>query len=194
MKQSWILILAFFLLASCKQDFSPKPKGYNRIEIGTSEFIMLPDSFPYSFEYPQNAKILKDSSWMAERYWLDIYYPKLDANIKVTYKPVNHDRSKLEEHLMDAYKLTAKHNIKAYAIDETVIELDNGMMATLMELSGEVPSQFQFHLTDSTENFLRAALYFKTATANDSLQPVIDHIKQDMMHMLNTLEWKKPNS
>lgn len=188
------VILAILIgMVSCKQDFVPKPKGYNRIELVKTKFIPLPDSLPYTFEYASNAEILKDSSWIAERYWLDIYYPRLDANIQVTYKPIHNDRKRLEEHLMDAYKLTSKHNVKAYAIDESVIELKNGMLATLMELSGEVPSQFQFHVTDSTENFLRCALYFKTATANDSLQPVIDHVKQDMVHMLNTLEWKNPS-
>ena len=38
---------------------------------------------------------------------------------------------------------------------------------------------------------LRCALYFRTATKNDSLRPVIEHVKRDMIHMLNTLNWKK---
>jgi hypothetical protein len=37
---------------------------------------------------------------------------------------------------------------------------------------------------------LRGALYFRTATANDSLAPVIEYIKADMIHLLNTLEWE----
>ena len=182
----WIMVL----LAGCRQDFVPKPKGYNRIELQASQYVALPDTLPYLFEYASTAKILRDSSWISERYWIDLYYPQLGANIQVTYKPIGNNRQKLEEHLKDAYKLTSKHNVKAYAIDETVVELGNGMQATLMELSGEVPSQFQFHVTDSVQNFLRCALYFRTSTQNDSLSPVIDHIKQDMVHMLNTLEWK----
>jgi gliding motility-associated lipoprotein GldD len=54
-----------------------------------------------------------------------------------------------------------------------------------------VPSQFQFYVTDSTTHFLRAALYFRTALKNDSLAPVINYMKEDMLHMLETLEWKK---
>jgi len=56
-------------------------------------------------------------------------------------------------------------------------------------LSGEVPSQFQFHITDSTQHFLRGALYFRTATKNDSLAPVIEYVKKDIVHLLNTLTW-----
>jgi gliding motility-associated lipoprotein GldD len=71
-----------------------------------------------------------------------------------------------------------------------VIKTSNGKTATIFQLEGEVPSQFQFHITDSTEHFLRGALYFRTATKNDSLSPVINYMKEDIMHMLNTLEWK----
>lgn len=167
----------------------PKPKGYNRIDLPIQQYVTLPDTLPYSFEYSAYSKILRDSSWISERYWIDLYYPKLDANVQITYKEINNDRATLEEYLKDSYQLTAKHNVKAYAIDESVVALDNGMKATLMELSGEVPSQFQFHVTDSTDNFLRGALYFKTSIKNDSLRPIIDYVKQDMVHMLNTLKW-----
>jgi hypothetical protein len=30
--------------------------------------------------------------------------------------------------------------------------------------------------------------------ANDSLAPAIDYMKKDIMHMINTLVWKKPGS
>jgi len=56
-------------------------------------------------------------------------------------------------------------------------------------LEGEVPSQFQFHVSDSTQHFMRGALYFKTATQNDSLAPVIDYLKRDIIHLLSTLRW-----
>ncbi|MEO9965969.1 MAG: gliding motility lipoprotein GldD [Reichenbachiella sp.] len=183
----WVLVL---LLIGCgKQNHNPKPKGFNRIELAPAEYQMLADSFPFQMEYSTQAIILKDSSWIAERYWFDMYYEKLGANIQVTYKPVNNDRSKLEEYLSDSYRLTSEHRVKAYAIDESVITLKNGIKATVMELSGEVPTQFQFHVTDSSKHFLRCALYFKTATQNDSLRPVINYVKMDMLHMLNTLTW-----
>ncbi len=188
------LLLLFFLalgVFGCEKNFVPKPKGFNRIELPPAKYTALPDTLPYFFEHSAYAKILRDSSWISERYWIDLYYQSLDANIQVTYKEINGNSRLLNEYLKDSYELTAKHNIKAYAIDESIVTLKSGMKATLMELSGEVPSQFQFHVTDSVQNFLRCALYFKTSTQNDSLQPVIDYVKQDMVHMLNTLEWKK---
>ena len=185
----WVWILLVITVGCGSNNFNPKPKGYNRIDLEPAKYQILADSFPFQLEYSTQARILKDSSWIAERYWFDLHYEKLGANIQVTYKPVNNDRKTLEEYLMDSYKLTSEHKVKAYAIDETVITLKNGVKATVMELSGEVPTQFQFHVTDSTEHFLRCALYFRTATQNDSLRPVINYVKMDMLHMLNTLTW-----
>lgn len=188
MKYCFTAILALVMI-SCKSEFQPKPKGYNRIILPVNSFQPLPDSLPYQFEYSKHAKIIKDSSWIAERFWIDLYYENLDANIQVTYKPIDGNTTVLKEILSDSYRLTSKHNVKAYAIEEAVVDLPNGLKATIMELEGEVPSQLQFHVTDSVNHFLRGALYFKTATKNDSLAPVIDYVKQDIVHMLNTLRW-----
>jgi gliding motility-associated lipoprotein GldD len=145
---------------------------------------------PYSFAYSRHAKILKDSSWIAEPYWIDLYYPEFEASIQISYKPVRQDINLLKEYLATAYKLTSKHQVKAYAIDEAIVETANGKTAVVAKLSGEVPSQYQFFTTDSAKHFLRGALYFNTATQNDSLAPVISFVRDDIMHLLNTLEWK----
>lgn len=184
------LITLCLFFYSCSQDYLPKPKGYNRIELPDPKYISLPDSLPYDFEYSVHANIYKDSSWMAERYWINIYYPQLEASVQITYKPVLSRQDLLEEYLRDAHTLTSKHQIKAYAIDESIIQTPLGNTVVISELSGEVPSQFQFYVTDSTKHFLRGALYFRTATKNDSLAPVIEYVKRDILQMVNTLEWK----
>ena len=185
------LLIAFGVLGQgCTADYMPKPKGYNRIELPPHEYMAIPDTFPYQFDVSRHALLLRDSSWISERFWLDIHYPDLDANIQVTYKPVRSKQDLLEGYLNDSYKLTSQHNVKAYAIEESIVALKNGNVASVSELEGEVPTQFQFHVTDSTKNFLRGALYFKTATKNDSLAPVIEYLKIDIIHLLNTLEWK----
>ncbi|MFY0651491.1 MAG: gliding motility lipoprotein GldD [Cyclobacteriaceae bacterium] len=182
-----LLTTIFFI--SCESEYSPKPKGFNRIELPKPVYVQLADTLPYNFSYSAFADITGDSSWISERYWIDLTYPELGATLQLTYKPVNGDKKLLREYLSDSYNLTSKHNVKAYSIDEAIVNLSNGTQATIMELSGEVPSQFQFHVTDSMRHFLRGALYFKTATKNDSLAPVINYLKKDIIHLLNTLEW-----
>ncbi len=189
--KNWLfMVLAIW---SCEQTYTPKQKGYNRLDLPEHSYKALPDSLPYQFQISTSAKILRDSSYIAERYWIDIYYPNIVGNVQLTYKSLNHNEELLKELVNDAYKLTSKHQIKAYAINETIVLTPSGKTAVVAELEGEVPSQLQFFITDSTENFLRGALYFRTSTKNDSLAPAIEYIKMDIIHLLNTLEWKEPN-
>jgi gliding motility-associated lipoprotein GldD len=184
------LFVFLFGTTSCTRDHLPKPLGYNRLILPNHAYIPLPDTLPYSFEYSKHARLLKDTSSISERHWVEIFYPQLKANIHITYKNIGNDEKLLKEFLKDAYTLTSKHQIKAYAINELISKTPSGKTAVIAELEGEVPSQFQVTVTDSTKNFLRAALYFNTKVANDSLAPAIEFMKKDMMHLINTLEWK----
>lgn len=184
--------LIAFLLAACDREYLPKPLGYNRLELPEPAYQSLPDTLPYMFQYSKHATLLPDTSPIREKYWIEIYYPSIKSNIHITYKPLGHSEKLLKEFMDDAYTLTAKHQIKAYAINEVITVTPSGKTAVIAELEGEVPSQFQFTVTDSTENFLRGALYFNTKVQNDSLAPAIEYMKRDMMHIINTLEWNSP--
>ena len=186
-----LLVAVVALMMACGgETYLPKPKGYNRIDLPQKLYQQMPDTFPYMMEYSKHAQLLKDSSWISERYWIDLYYPYFDASVELSYKPIGQNQKLTEEFIGTSYRLTAQHNVKAYAIEEAILELPNGDFASFSELEGEVPSQLAFHVTDSTNHFLRGALYFKTATKNDSLAPAIEFIKLDVLHMLETLEWQ----
>ncbi len=180
-------------LSSCERDYLPKPIGYNRLDLPEQEYRSLPDTLPYTFEYSKHATLLRDTSFVRDRYWIEIYYPTIKSNIHITYQSLNGNRKLLREFIDDSYTLTAKHQIKAYAINEIITITPSGNTAVVAELEGEVPSQFQFTMTDSVNNFLRGALYFNTKVQNDSLAPAIEYMKADMMHIINTLEWRSSN-
>lgn len=184
------LLLAAWAMQACTKEYIPKPLGYNRLLLPVAQYQPLPDSLPYTFEYSTHARLLPDSSGIREKYWIEIYYPTLKANVHITYKDINKNQKLLKEFLDDAYKLTSKHQIKAYAINEVVTRTPSGKAAVIAELEGEVPSQFQFTMTDSTRHFVRGALYFNTHVANDSLAPAIEYMKKDIMHIINTLQWR----
>lgn len=188
-----ILSVGIFALltSACTTEYLPKPIGYNRLELPKQSYRDLPDTLPYFFQYSTEAKLLKDTSWIRDRYWVEIYYPTLKSTVHITYKPVRKSEKLLREYLNDAYVLTAKHQIKADAIDEIIVRTPNGHTAVIAELKGDVPSQFQFTITDSTENFLRGALYFNVKVNNDSLAPAIEFMKKEMMQMINTMNWRR---
>jgi gliding motility-associated lipoprotein GldD len=187
-KCGWILPLLF--LIACTEDYLPKPKGYNKIDLPEHAYQVLQEEHPYVFEYSKHATVAQDVSLIAEPHWIDIKYPALDAYIQLTYKKLQGKTKSFDEHIDDSHKLAGKHNVKAYSIEQGLVRTPKGYSATIFELTGEVPSQFQFYITDSVRHFLRGAIYFQTATKNDSLAPAIEYMKMDAMHLLNTLEWR----
>jgi gliding motility-associated lipoprotein GldD len=189
------LLLIFLLSCSDEKEQNkfadaPRPKGFNRIEIPNASYVALEKGHPFTFEVSTYAKVLKDSVSWAEPHWLYIYYPRWDAFIQLTYKPLNQNTKKLAALIQDAYTLASKHQGKASGIQDYVMTTKSGRKAGLIELDGEVATSFQFYTTDSTKHFLRGAVYVKTATANDSLAPIIHFLKQDAIHLIQTLEWK----
>jgi gliding motility-associated lipoprotein GldD len=182
-----ICLLGF---SACEQTYFPKPKAYNRIDLPEHSFQALPDTFPYSFFYSKYAELSRDSFPKAGRYFINLSYPAFDATIQITYKDLKKPENDIGKLLNDAFELTMKHASRAYSIEENLMVMPSGQVASLADISGDVPTQFQFFTTDTTTHFFRGALYFNTAEKNDSLQPIINFIKQDAVEMLNTLNWK----
>ncbi len=186
-----LISLVFILLsATCSEVYLPKPKGFNRIDMPVADYQSLQDTFPYHFQYSKYANISRDTFHLAGRYWINLNYSDYGALVQLTYKNLRSPSNDINLLLDDAYELSARHNIKAYSIEESILSIQNGQKASVIELEGEVPSQFQFFTTDTTNHFLRGALYFNVADKNDSLSPIIEFIKADVIQMLNTLEWK----
>ncbi len=183
-----ISLISVFLLA-CESEFTPKQKGYNRIDLPAHHYDSLKGDYPYTFLLSKEAEVRQHSSPYATKDWIDIEYYDFNADMQITYIPIENE-AMFHSLVNDAYKLTSKHQIKATAIDRTELKTENGQSATIFELEGEVPSQMQFYVSDSTKHFLRGAIYFKTATKNDSLAPVIEYLKKDALVLINSLEWK----
>jgi gliding motility-associated lipoprotein GldD len=193
MQQKTVRFLFVLLLmagmASCNQHYTPKPRGYFRIDMPPKKYQIFDSTFPYSFEYPVYAKITGDPYAPEEKYWINIQYPKYRASIHISYKKVEHN---LVKYLEDSRTLVVKHIAKADAIhDSLLISPDRALYGMTYDIEGNaVASPYQFILTDSSMHFLRGALYFNVSPNNDSLQPVIQSIKGDIRHLLSTFQWK----
>ncbi len=184
--------LAFLVLVcfACETNWLPKPPGYNRIDLPRHEYNQLEEGYPYQFDFSTQSQVEADSFNLSEKEWINLNYKKLGAKVHLTYKKID-ENTDFQVLSNDAFNLTAKHQIKAYGIEEVVILTPNGYSAVVAELTGEVPTQFQFFVTDSTTHFLRGALYFNTALKNDSLAPIIEYIKIDLAHLINTVTFEK---
>ena len=187
-----ITLLSFYTYFKTTKIYLPKPFGYVHIDLPHHEYVDLPNNWPFSFQISKYAKIEIPKDY--EKDWLNIVYPNLDskfvATIQLTYKYVNGNKTLLRSLLNDSYKLGMKHNVKAYSIDQEIIKTSQNKKIALFTIRGEVPTTFQFYTMDCDDHFIRGALYFKTALANDYLEPIINYIKTDIIHLLSTLEYK----
>lgn len=190
-KISILLSISFsiFLFSCGTSDFVPKPRGYNFIQLPEVAYQKLEvDSLRYSFEYSKSAVVKSFENTKDKQV---VVYPTLGAKIWLTYFPIKNSVDTLDQLIYTTYKLLQKNNVRADAIGNDTIRTESGKTATIFYLEGEVPTQYQFYYHDSTTNFLRGALYFETAQKNDSLAPVIEFVKEDINHLINTLEWRK---
>ena len=190
MKKIMSLVLLAVGLYSCESNWLPRPPGYNRIDLPKHSYQKLEQGYPYQLDFSTYSRVEADSFNLNEKEWINLNYPDFGAKVHLTYKKIdqNTDFKILSN---DAFNLTAKHQIKAYGIEEAILLTPNGYSAVVAELTGEVPTQFQFFVTDSTSHFLRGAVYFNTALKNDSLAPVIEFIKIDMAHLINSVNFEK---
>ncbi|MCF2491161.1 gliding motility lipoprotein GldD [Dyadobacter sp. CY347] len=190
-----ILLFAVICIvsASCSKkeaSYVPKPKGFNRVDLPPHAYQKLAQEHPYTFEISRFAEALPDTFRTAGKHWIFINYPQFKANIQITYKDIDNNPALLKAYIDDSYKLASKHQIRASAIQEQRVLSKTGKTAILFKIEGDVPSPYQFYTTDSTKHFMRGAIYFPTATKNDSLAPVIDYLQKDMIQLLNTLNWR----
>ncbi len=185
------IFLPVLLFAACSQDYSPKPRGYMRIELPQRDYIRFDLDYPYSFEHANYSVMEPDTRATAEDYWADIYYPQFRARIHMSYKTVE-NTEQLQGHFNDARTFVTRHIPKASAIrDEMIVNEKANVYGVLYQIRGrEAATALQFYATDSLRHFLRGALYFNVRTNNDSLSPVIEHIEEDIRHLFSTLEWE----
>ena len=186
-KSTFVLTLCcFFILMSCNNDTLPKPKAYLSLEYAKKEYQKLPVSRPFTFDVLKTTTIIDEKN-----NWLKIKYPNLKASIDITYRPV---KNNMKELITEAEKLVFKHAVKAEQIvPKDFTNFDKRVFGSLYEITGNAASHLQFHVTDSTDNFIKGSLYFYAKPNYDSILPAVDYIKKDVLRLVESIEWKANN-
>lgn len=204
-------VLLIFSVIACNSPYTPKPRGYYKINLPDHQYqVFQKPGFPYTFEYPAYATISQDSTYFEEQpenpYWINIDIPSLNGRIYISYNKiggkarykVQNTRGEyvdslgvntFDKLLNGSYTLSFKHSYKASSIDDSAFVSPNGIDGIYFRIGGNTATANQFLLTDSTQHFLRGALYFNAAPNEDSLRPVNNFLKQDLKHLINTLKW-----
>lgn len=187
----WIALIALvFTACGGNNDFSPKPRGYFRIEFPKKGYQPYSEGCPFTFDYPKYSKIEPDRSPGAKPCWQNIQFPQFNATLHLSYQPVT-SKKEFNQLVEDAHKLSFKHTVKATSIDEGRISYpDRKVYGIYYTIDGNAASSAQFFLTDSTHHYLRGALYFNSEPRLDSIQPVLNFIKKDVDVMIKSFKWR----
>ena len=184
------MVMACTLIA-CSSPSSPKPYGYFRITTPDTAYMPFDAKcprYPYTFDLSANA-LVKPRTDVDEPYWINIYYPDLDATIHCSYKPVHHN---LRELTNDALEFVYRNASHATSIPEREYARPEAhVYGVLFDLEGNTASSCQFFVTDSTKNFFRASVYCNCPPNADSLAPVYEYLRKDVIRMVETFEWKR---
>ena len=183
-----LLVWGVFLCVACTKVSTPKPYGYYRIAIPDTSYVAFDTRFPdwpYTFALSKNAI---PQPRQDEPYWLNIYYPSLDATVHCSYKPVHHN---LRELTNDALEFVYRNASFANAIPEREYSHPEAdVYGVLFDLEGNTASSCQFFITDSTRHFFRASVYCNCPPNADSLAPVYEYLRKDVIRMVETFEWR----
>lgn len=200
-----------FLIASCNAPYVSKKRGYYKIDFPERKYISLEEKgFPYTFEYPVYAKIVKDSTYFDQDtlnpYWINIDFPQFGGRIFLSYKAIGgRSTYKVKQAdgtykdsvglnvfdymVNDAFKLTSKNEAVASSINDSLFRTKNGITGVFFRVGGNAATAKQFFMSDTTRNFFRGALYFDVTPNADSLKPVQDFLQKDIDHLINTFRW-----
>ena len=209
----FLLFTCCILFAACNSPYVSKKRGYFNIELPQRKYQKFDrEDFPYSFEYPVYAQIVKDSTYFdtnpEDPYWINIDFPQFHSRIFLSYKAIGKKAlykikqpdgsykdslkaNSFDKMVNDAFTLTNKNDVVANSINDSLIRTSNGISGVFFKVGGNAATSKQFFLSDTARNFIRGALYFDVTPNADSLKPVQDFLQADMDHMINTFRWKK---
>jgi gliding motility-associated lipoprotein GldD len=199
-------------IMACNETYTSKKRGYYRIDFPEREYRLYNEpGVPYSFEYPAYATIVKDSTYFDSTpenpYWRNIDFPQFNARIFLSYKIIggktfyktkmpdgNYRDSaginRFDKLVNDAFNLTNKNEAVATSIKDSLFTTANGITGIFFRVGGNAATARQFFMSDTSQHFIRGALYFDTTPNADSLKPVQDFLQQDIDHIINTFKWK----
>lgn len=182
------MMLTLAVLMACGDGYTPKPRGYFRIDFPEKAYRIYDSIYPFRFKLPVYATLTPYSSNAQEQNFMNIDIKRHKARIHLTYMNID---GNLDMMIEDAFAMAYKHTQKADAIDErTYIDEQKRVYGLLYDIKGNSASAVQFFLTDSLNHYIRGALYFNCRPNKDSLAPVVQFVKDDIVELMESLEWK----
>lgn len=185
----FLVVFLVLLCFGCEEHYTPKPKGYFRIALPEKNYTTFASPCAFKVELPKYSQVEMISE-ATDSCWFNVVFPRHNARVHCTYLRFEGSVTPLVE---DAYNFAFKHEVKANAIKRNAYQnSDANVYGMIYDLTGNVASPLQFYVTDSAQHFIRGSLYFEHIPNADSLAPVVDFLRQDVLHFMETLTWSAP--
>lgn len=188
-KQMIFILISVMCLGCAREQPMPRPYAYHRLYLPdtTSNYTRL--NCPFEISVNQAAILSYPKGKSGTACWVDLHYPSIRASVHFTYVPLQ-NRDHLGECIKGSQDLVFKHTIRASEIlEDSLTFKDRGVYGLFYRLSGHSASNSQFYVTDSTQHFLRAALYFDATPHPDSMAPVVDYMLGEMERLASGIRW-----
>ena len=208
-----LLVLGMICVSfvACNSTYTSKKRGYYKIDFPERQYLSFQqEGYPYSFEYPAYAKVVKDSTYFDSNpenpYWINIDFPQFGGRIFLSYKIIGGrvvykikqqngtykdsiGTNIFDRLVNDAFLLTNKNESIATSIKDSLLHTSNGVTGVYFRVGGNAATARQFFLSDTVRHFFRGSLYFDVTPNSDSLKPVLDFLQADIDHLINTFKW-----
>jgi gliding motility-associated lipoprotein GldD len=187
-----LLFLPLLLLLACGEEtLVPKPPTHLTIDLPNHAYKKFLDSMHYSFDI---SKLWTLRANLQEKDSLILYLGKeIDGDLHFQYARID-TANPLSSHINKTFAKIDFHKVRAKQLkDTTFIFREKKVYGGFYEFIGNSATNFQFYLTDSTDNFVRTELLIRRKPNYDSLQPTLNYIKADLIHLINTFKWEKKN-
>ena len=188
------ICVIFIVLFGCENYFLPKQSAYLRLDYPKPEYKLIDDKdFPFFFEVNTRLSEISDIDINLRSIDFIINYNQLNAQINFQYKNVN-SSEKLKAYILDLKMTIETHSMMANSVKIKDYSLkEKNIFGRIFDLSGNVASPYQFYLTDSINNIISGLVYFNIKPNYDSILPAINYIENDIIHLIESFDWKNYN-
>ena len=188
------ICVIFIVLFGCENYFLPKQSAYLRLDYPKPEYKLINDKdFPFFFEANTRLSEISDIDINLRSIDFIINYNQLNAQINFQYKNVN-SSEKLNTYILDLKRTIETHSMMANSVKIKDYSLkEKNIFGRIFDLSGNVASPYQFYLTDSINNIISGLVYFNIKPNYDSILPAINYIENDIIHLIESFDWKNYN-
>ena len=188
------ICVIFIVLFGCENYFLPKQSAYLRLDYPKPEYKLINDKdFPFFFEANTRLSEISDIDINLRSIDFIINYNQLNAQINFQYKSVN-SSEKLNAYILDLKRTIETHSMMANSVKIKDYSLkEKNIFGRIFDLSGNVASPYLFYLTDSINNIISGLVYFNIKPNYDSILPAINYIENDIIHLIESFDWKNYN-